>query len=126
VPIGGRNGSAGDHQLIENQQGDHFHPKGNPLATLAPTAAPKPKKRAATTPAAAPEPAPVPAVEPTPIATALIGAVNRSSGDSGVGTISAANKARAQRAGTAPSDLVFSVDNSRKRTSSSIIDGSGL
>lgn len=57
-----------------------------------------------------------PAAAPSPIASAIVGAINRSSGDTGSATLNSAAVQRAQLAGTSREDLVTTVDNSRQRS----------
>lgn len=77
--------------------------------------------------AAALAPAGPPALSPvaasSPIASAIVGAINRSSGDTGSAALNTAAVGRAQRAGTSREDLVTSIDNSRQRSRSRGIVG---
>ena len=79
---------------------------------------------AALAPAASAAPAAAPAApSPSPIAAAIVGAINRSSGDTGSAALNTAAVERARRAGTSREDLVTSVDNSRQRSQSQGIVG---
>jgi hypothetical protein len=79
------------------------------------------------------------AVTPTPIAQGLLGAINRSSGDTGSSVFNVAAMNRAQQAGTSLGELITSIDLSRQRSlgggivspqpagfGSNVIDISGL
>ena len=81
----------------------------------------------ATAPVASPFAAPAAAAAataaPSPIAAAIVGAINRSSGDTGSAALNSAAVQRARRAGTSREDLVTSVDNSRQRSQSQGIVG---
>ena len=59
---------------------------------------------------------PPPAAAPSPIAAAIVGAINRSSGDTGSAALNRSAVERAGRAGTSREDLVTTVDNSRQRS----------
>ncbi len=106
--------------------------------TPAKTSAPKPKAKTKT-PAPTPVAAPTPAPAPTPIGTALKGAINRSSGDTGTAALNQGAVSRAAKVGTPIGKLVSSVDGSRPRstlggivkksgslTSNKVVDTSGL
>ena len=101
----------------------------------APTTAPEPTS----TPTPTPAPTPTPVSEPAPISTALLGAINRSSGDTGIAALNQAAVTRASKVGTPIGKLVSSIDGSRPRsilggiapqdgslTSKKIVDTSGL
>jgi hypothetical protein len=102
-------------------------------------AAPASTSDAAPAPTPTSEPTPTPAPEPTPISTAFLGAINRSSGDTGTAALNQGAVTRASMVGTPIGKLVSSIDGSRPRsilggivkqsgdlTSNKVIDTSGL
>lgn len=104
------------------------------LAGTAPASTPTPAATLAPTPTApllstAGVVAPLPATTPSPIGQAFVGAINRSSGNTGSAALRRTAVERARRAGTSEADLVFSVDRSRQRSKSGGVvklDESGL
>ena len=96
--------------------GSPFGGGGSSAAPIAAAIAP-----AAVAPAAPATAAP--AAAPSPIAAAIVGAINRSSGDTGSAALNTAAVARAKSAGTSREDLVTSVDNSRQRSQSQGVVG---
>lgn len=90
-----------------------------PIIRKAKPVAPKPTPVAPT-----PAPAPPPPAAPE-IPKETIGAINRSSGDSGSSALNAAAVKRARIAGTKLGDIISSVDGSRPRSKNSGIAAGG-
>ena len=134
----GNGGGGGASEGAPGERGNEREPRKR-KPRPAPKPAPAPVPAPAPTPAPAPAPAPTPTPEPAPISTALVGAINRSSGDTGTAALNQGAVTRARKVGTPLGKLVSSIDGSRPRsilggivkkagdlTSNKVVDTSGL